>query len=58
MQPRNPGTGQSKSKQLQAWIAGPDSDGQAVVVLANYGPDLGQGGFGTKLEGQQTVSFS
>lgn len=56
MQPRNPGSGEQGAKQLQAWIAGPDSTGRAVLVLANYGPDQGQGGFGTSLPGKQTVS--
>lgn len=55
MQPRNPGTGRNESKQLQAWIAGPDTTGNCVLVLANYGPDLGQGGFNTNLEGKQVV---
>ncbi|KAI8630700.1 glycoside hydrolase [Xylariaceae sp. FL1651] len=58
MQPRNPGTGAQSAKQLQAWIAGPDSTGQAVVVIANYGPDEGQGGFGTSLTGEQTVTVT
>lgn len=58
MQPRNPSDGGVAAKQLQAWVAGPDSDGTAVVVLANYGPDLGQGGFGTSLQGTQLVSTS
>lgn len=58
MQARNPGTGRNDSMQLQAWIAGPDSegDGRAIVVLANYGPDQGQGGFGTDFTGSQTVT--
>lgn len=55
MQPRNPGTGRNDSKQLQAWIAGPNASATAIVVLANYGPDQGQGGFGTKVEGPQFV---
>ncbi|KAK5998036.1 Alpha-galactosidase 3 [Cladobotryum mycophilum] len=58
MQPRNPGTGGQAAKQLQAWIAGPDASGKAVVVLANYGPDGGQGGFGGGSNGVQTVSAS
>jgi alpha-galactosidase len=59
MQPRNPGTGFNSSQQLQAWIAGPEPQtGKAVVVLANYGPDQGQGGFGTKMPGKRTVSVS
>jgi alpha-galactosidase len=32
MQPRNPGTGDEDSKQLQAWISGPSSCNRAVVV--------------------------
>lgn len=58
MQPRNPGTGDKDSKQLQAWIAGPSSCNRAVVVIANYGPDQGQGGFGSKTPGKQTVKVS
>ncbi|KAI2779081.1 glycoside hydrolase family 27 protein [Daldinia loculata] len=58
MQPRNPGTGLPGSQQLQAWIAGPDASGVAVVVIANYGPDEGQGGFGTSLSGVQTIRVS
>ncbi|KAF5388678.1 hypothetical protein D9757_004776 [Collybiopsis confluens] len=58
MRPRNPGTGNSNSQQLQAWIGGPDSTGKAVVLLANYGPDLGQGGFNTSLPGVQNVTVS
>lgn len=55
MQPRNPGTGQNSSRQLQAWIAGPDASRNAVVILAHQGPDGGQGGFGTNLQGGQLV---
>lgn len=48
MRPRNPegwGTpGGGDSMQLRAWIAGPNDNGTAVAVLANYGPDLGRGG--------------
>lgn len=62
MQPRNPegwGTpGGAASMQLQAWIAGPDEDGVAVVVLTNLGPDEGQGGFGTNWGGVHNVSIS
>ncbi|KAH8817368.1 glycoside hydrolase family 27 protein [Xylogone sp. PMI_703] len=63
MQPKNPfGTtqpGSQASSQLQAWIAGPDDNNEnAVVVLANYGPDLGQGSFGTQLQGTQLVNIS
>lgn len=58
MRPRNPGTGLGDAKQLQSWIAGPDSTGKVIVLLVNYGPDLGQGGFGTSLQGVQTVSVT
>ncbi|KAL1874026.1 hypothetical protein VTK73DRAFT_580 [Phialemonium thermophilum] len=59
MQPRNPGSGGTEARQLQAWIGGPDPQTkEAVVLLANYGPDRGQGGFGTSLEGVQEVSIS
>ena len=61
MQPRNPsgwGTlGGSASMQLQAWIAGPSSDGVAAVVLANYGPDEGAGGFALDWDGVHLVSI-
>ncbi|KAF2173918.1 glycoside hydrolase family 27 protein [Zasmidium cellare ATCC 36951] len=56
MQPRNPGTGKNSPQQLQVWIAGPDGSGDAAVVLANYGPDQGQGNFNTSLEGTQNVT--
>ncbi len=59
MQPRNPGTGGNSAKQLQAWIAGPsDETGEAYVLIANYGPDQGQGGFGTQIYGNQKVTVS
>ncbi|KAI1324471.1 glycoside hydrolase [Xylariaceae sp. FL0255] len=58
MQPRNPGTGAQSAQQLQAWIAGPSSAGEAAVVIANYGPDEGQGGFGTSLTGTQTITVT
>ena len=61
MQPRNPsgwGTaGAGASMQLQAWIAGPNEQGTAVAVLANYGPDLGQGGFNTNWTDTHLVSI-
>jgi len=60
MQPRNPRgsktPGGSAARQLQAWIAGPDETGVAYVVLANYGPDLGHGGFGGGVPGVQSVT--
>eukprot|EP00931_Biecheleriopsis_adriatica_P073578 TRINITY_DN47839_c0_g1_i1.p1 TRINITY_DN47839_c0_g1~~TRINITY_DN47839_c0_g1_i1.p1 ORF type:complete len:208 (+),score=40.34 TRINITY_DN47839_c0_g1_i1:83-625(+) len=68
MQPRNPEglgvPGESESRQLQVWISGPARDTGAedcllaVVVLSNLGPDLGQGGFGTQLRGEQSVAIS
>ena len=58
MQPRNPGSGGQDAKQVQAWVAGPDESGMAVVLLANYGPDENNGGFGTDRPGPQSVSVS
>jgi len=55
MRPRNPGTGHGDAKQLQSWIAGPDPAGNAVILLVNYGPNLGQAGFDSNLAGRQTV---
>jgi alpha-galactosidase len=57
MQPRNPGTGDNVASQLQAWIGGPSGD-EAYVLIANYGPDEGQGGFGSQLAGVQNVTVS
>ena len=58
MQPRNPGTGDNLAKQLQAWIAGPSDDGEAYVLVVNYGADQGSGGFNTTLYGTQKVTVS
>ncbi|CRG91690.1 Alpha-galactosidase 3 [Talaromyces islandicus] len=63
MQPKNPlgadSPGAQAAQQLQAWIAGPDSNNaNAVVVLANYGPDQGNGGFGSILDGTQLVNVT
>lgn len=59
MQPRNPGTGENSAQQLQAWIGGPSDDRrEAYVLIANYGPDQGQGGFGTQIYGKQKVTVS
>ncbi|OZJ02056.1 Alpha-galactosidase 3 [Bifiguratus adelaidae] len=58
MQPRNPGTGNNKAQQLQAWIAGPTNNQEAYVLIANYGHDEGVGGFGTSLTGVQKVTVS
>lgn len=57
MQPRNPGTGNNLARQLQAWIAGP-SRTEAYVLIVNYGPDEGQGGFNTQLVGIQNLTVS
>lgn len=58
MQPRNPGTGDNVPQQLQAWIAGPSDNNEAYVLVVNYGPDQGHGGFGTSLTGVQNVTVS
>ena len=59
MQPRNPGTGANLPQQLQAWIGGPSDDNkEAYVLIVNYGPDQGNGGFGTQLYGTQKVTVS
>lgn len=58
MQPRNPETGGTDSMQLAAWIGGPSRNGTALVILANYGPDEGQGGFNTSYVGVQNVSIT
>lgn len=58
MQPRNPGSGAQDPAQVQAWVAGPDGDGSAVVLLANYGPDEGDGGWGTGETGEQQMDIS
>ncbi|EHK42424.1 glycoside hydrolase family 27 protein [Trichoderma atroviride IMI 206040] len=59
MQPRNPRTGNNLAQQLQAWIGGPSDNGkEAYVLIANYGPDQGSGGFGTHLYGRQAVTVS
>lgn len=58
MQPRNPGTGNNLAQQLQAWIAGPTNNNEGYVLIVNYGPDQGAGGFGTSLTGVQNVTVS
>ncbi|CAL5873914.1 uncharacterized protein PFLUO_LOCUS8198 [Penicillium psychrofluorescens] len=58
MQPRNPGTGNNLAQQAQAWIGGPDDTSNAYVLLVNYGPDQGSGGFNTSLSGIQEVTIS
>ncbi|ETS73189.1 hypothetical protein PFICI_15134 [Pestalotiopsis fici W106-1] len=58
MQPRNPGTGSNQPMQLQAWIAGPDDDGQAYVLLTNLGANLGRGGYVDLGSGLQNVSIT
>jgi alpha-galactosidase len=58
MQPRNPRTGSNQAMQLQAWIAGPDSSGQAYALLTNLGPNMGRGGYETIGTGIQNVSIT
>jgi alpha-galactosidase len=58
MQPRNPGSGNNLAQQLQAWIAGPSEANEAYVILANYGPDEGAGGFSTSLTGVQALTVT
>jgi alpha-galactosidase len=56
--PRNPGTGDKVAMQLSGWIGGSNEVGQAVVVLANLGANLGEAGYNTTLTGVQKVSIS
>lgn len=59
MQPRNPGTGSNSAQQLQAWIGGPSETGkEAYVLIVNYGPDQGYGGFETQIFGRQKVTVT
>ncbi|WYZ42736.1 hypothetical protein EsH8_VI_000435 [Colletotrichum jinshuiense] len=58
MQPRNPGTGSNQAVQLQAWISGPSTIGQAYVLLTNLGPNLGRGGFVDVGAGAQNLSIT
>jgi hypothetical protein len=53
---KKPGTDSNLAVQLQAVIAGPDSQGQAYVVLVNYSQDQSSGGFVTQIYGPQTVT--
>ncbi|EON97516.1 putative glycoside hydrolase family 27 protein [Phaeoacremonium minimum UCRPA7] len=56
MVPKQPA---DRAAQLQAWVAGPDGDGTAaVVVLSNLGPDLGQSGYSDNLQGDQLVNVT
>ncbi|KAG0653110.1 Melibiase 3 [Hyphodiscus hymeniophilus] len=56
--PRNPSTGDNLAMQLSGWIGGPSPAGQAVVILANLGANLGEAGYNTTLTGVQKVSIS
>ena len=58
MQPRNPGTGSNLAQQLQAWIAGPTTAKEGYVIIANYGSDESEGGFGTYITGVQPITVS
>ncbi|KAH8880182.1 glycoside hydrolase [Thozetella sp. PMI_491] len=56
MVPKLPGT---QPTQLQAWVAGPSTDGgEAVVVLTNLGPDICWDGcsFNANIQGDQLVT--
>lgn len=44
--------------QLQPWISGPDKSQNCVVVLANYGRDQGQDGYGTSFQCVWFVNIS
>lgn len=71
MQPRNPHgqtckphwafvAGGGQPQQLQAWIAGPNTRGDALVIVSNLGPDEHpfRGTFRTECIGRQNVSIS
>ena len=74
MQPRNPRSetchphwpfvaGAGNPQQLQAWIAGPNAAGDALVIVSNLGPDEGEGRgkggtFRTKCTGSHKLSIS
>jgi alpha-galactosidase len=58
MQPRNPGTGSNQAAQLQAWVAGPSTSGQAYVLLTNLGPNQGRGGYVDVGAGEHNVSIT
>jgi hypothetical protein len=74
MQPRNPHAlscqthwpfvaGAGNPQQLQAWIAGPNAAGDALVIVSNLGPDKHphdprKGTFRTKCNGSHTLSIS
>lgn len=44
--------------QLQAVIAGPNSQGQAYVLLVNYSQDQSSGGFVIQIYGPQTCNLT
>lgn len=58
LQPRNPGTGTNQALQLQAWLSGPSSSGEAYVLLTNLGENLGHGGYTTLTTGSGNVSVT
>lgn len=58
MQPRNPGTGGTAAMQKQAWIAGPNPEGEARAILVNLGPAGPQAGFNTADAGVIPVNVS
>ena len=71
MQPRNPHApscqphwpfvaGAGNPQQLQAWVAGPNSAGDALVIVSNLGPDEHplKGTFRTECSGSHALSIS
>lgn len=65
MVPKNPSSTQEpggpNASQLQAWIAGPNDAGTAVVVLSNLGPDEcwdNECSYNTKTTGDQLVNVT
>jgi alpha-galactosidase len=58
MQPRNPGTGRSEGKQLQALISGPSEEGEAVAILTNLGANRGNEGYWSWWRGVQDLEIS
>ncbi|KAI1098119.1 glycoside hydrolase [Jackrogersella minutella] len=63
--PKNPSSSQDpggpNASQLQAWIAGPDDNGTAVVILSNLGPDQcwdSECSYNTQVPGDQLVNVT
>ncbi|KAI1208224.1 glycoside hydrolase [Annulohypoxylon truncatum] len=65
MVPKNPSSAQvpggPNASQLQAWIAGPNDNGTAIVVLSNLGPDEcwdSECSYNTTIAGDQLVNVT